>query len=325
MKNKNKKLIIIVGSLLLVIGVSFAYFVSSVMFNGEGSNTGFTTATIQGSELKVEGTITFNDLDIYPGHTNASSIKVTATGDNELIPYNVIWEGENTLNTSLNYTVYKTSSEIAVNTSCEKTKGVVDGALMYYEECTISDIDSLGSSIASGTINPNETKVILASDEFITSSPTGLVQYYYVILEYPNLEENQNSDIGGTFTGRITVELSDAEPDINIIAAYVKQEDGSYEEVSDIPQSGYVLNTEKSICSNGATPTGTSPNITINNLSKSGTSCYLYFDVQDLAKDYILINYPTQLIRDNFRTTVTNTTTGTIYYADTSKVICSSF
>ena len=37
---------------------------------------------------------------------NVSSVRVTATGDNELIPYNLIWEGTNTLTTPLNYTVY---------------------------------------------------------------------------------------------------------------------------------------------------------------------------------------------------------------------------
>ena len=62
---------------------------------------------------------------------------MTATGDNTLIPYHLVWNGTNTLNTSLNYTVYKTSSEIEVNATCEKTKGVVNGSMMYYEECSI--------------------------------------------------------------------------------------------------------------------------------------------------------------------------------------------
>ena len=114
--------------------------------------------------------------------------------------------------------------------------------------------------------------------------------YYYVILEYPNLEEEQNEDINGRFNGKVRIEVSDTEPDIDIIAAYIKQEDGSYKEVADIPQSGYILNSEKSVCSNGATLTGTVPNITINNLSKSGTSCYLYFDEYVSAKDTILAN-----------------------------------
>ena len=320
MKNKNKKMIIVVACLLVVVGVSFAYFVSSILVGGNGASIEATTATIQNSELKVEGSLEFNDLDIYPGHTNVSSIKITATGDNELIPYNVIWSGENTLNTSLNYTVYKTSNEVDVNVTCEKTKGVVDGAMMYYEECSINNIDSLGTPIANGTINKNETKVVLASDEFITSTANGTIMYYYVVLEYPNLEEEQNSDIGGSFNGKVSVEKSDATPDINIVAAYIEQEDGTYKEVSDIPQEGYTINAEKSVCSNGATPAGETPNITINNLTKSGTSCYLYFDKLVPVKDTILANYSTVLTRSNFSTTVTETTTGTIYKsADSSQ------
>ena len=59
MKEKNKKLTIIVGCLLLVISVSFAYFLASTIFSGEGSNVGGTTATINDVELRVEGTLDF--------------------------------------------------------------------------------------------------------------------------------------------------------------------------------------------------------------------------------------------------------------------------
>lgn len=316
MKNKNKKLMIVVACLLVVIGVSFAYFAASNFIGGSGSSADFTTATVQGSELRVEGNIEFNDLDIYPGHENVSSIKVTATGDNELIPYNVIWEGTNTLNTPLNYTIYKTSSEVDVSARCEKQKGVIDGAMMYYEECEISNVDSLGTAISSGTINSNETKVTLITDEFITSTSTGEEIYYYVILEYPNLEENQNSDIGGTFSGKVTVELSDAEPDITIIGTYI-EEDGEYKEVEEIPTTGYKLNLEKSSCSNGTTLGWDSNNnrIYVENLNQSGTECTLYYDEYNpyVGKDYILSHYDTVLTRNDFSTTVTNTTTGTIY------------
>ena len=313
---KNKKLLIIVSCLLLVGGISFAYFLASTIFSGEGSNVGGTTATINDAELRVEGTLEFQDLDIYPGHENVSSIKVTATGDNTLIPYNLVWNGTNTLNTSLNYTVYKTSSEVEVNATCEKMKGVASGAMMYYEECSISNLEQLGTAISTGMINTNDTKVILAEDEFITASPTGEEAYYYIILEYPNLDESQNNDIGGLFNGEVTVEESDAEPDINIIAAYIKQDDGTYKEVSDIPQSGYTINTEKSVCSNGATPTGTVPNITVNNLSKSGTSCYLYLDEYAPSAKEVILASKTIAIRDSFSSTLTLDTTGTIYQAE---------
>ena len=314
MKEKNKKMIIIVTSLLLVVGVSLAYFTASVLLGGDGASVTGSTTTIQDSTLIVEGTLEFNDLDIYPGHESVSSIRVTATGNNELIPYNVIWKGTNTLNTPLNYTVYKTSSSIEVNTSCEKKSEVMGGAKIYYEECSISNLESLGSPITEGTITTSEeeTTIELIGDEFINSTSNGTSWYYYVILEYPNLEESQNIDMGGTFNGEITIEESDAEPDINIIAAYIEQEDGSYEQVSDIPQSGYTLNTERSTCSNGAIPSWTNGGLFVSNLTKSETSCYLYFDEFPLAKDAILAGKDIQT-RNDFNTPITNTTTGIIY------------
>ena len=313
MKEKNKKMIVIVTSLLLVVGVSLAYFTASVLLGGDGTSVTGSTTTIQDSTLIVEGTLEFNDLDIYPGHQSISSIKVTATGNNELIPYNLIWKGTNTLNTPLNYTVYKTSSSIEVSSSCEKKSEVMGGAKIYYEECTISNLESLGSHITEGTITTSEeeTTIELIGDEFITSTQNGTSWYYYVILEYPNLEESQNIDMGGTFNGEITIEESDAEPDINIIAAYIEQEDGSYEQVDDIPQSGYTLNTEKSTCSNGAIPSWTNGGLFVSDLTKSGTSCYLYFKTS--VKDFLLKNYSTILSRNDFSATVTETTTGTIY------------
>ena len=291
MREKNKKLIIVVASLLVVVGVSFAFFTASVFFGGEGANVSGTTATIGGSELKVEGTLSFNDLDIYPGHENVSSIKVTATGENELIPYNVIWEGTNTLNTSLNYTVYKTNTSMNVSASCEQQKSVVDGALRYYEECSISNVDQLGSIIASGTINIGETKVTLIPDEFITSSEDGEEVYYYVVLEYPNINENQNSDIGGTFSGEVTIEQNDASPDITIIGTYI-EEDGEYKETNTIPSEGYELNTEQSTCSNNATVGWDSENsrVYVENLNTSGTECTLYYDEATLLREEILAN-----------------------------------
>ena len=197
MERKNKKLTILVFCLLAVIGISLAYFTVSMLISGDGSSVSGTTANINGATLVVEGSLEFNDLDIYPGHRNVSSIKVTATGDNTLIPYNVIWEGTKSLNTPLNYTVYKTTSEIDVSASCNKIVGSMGASKIYYEECSISNIDSLGSSVASGTITNGSNKVTLIPDEFITSTSSGETVYYYVILEYPNLDESQNIDMGG--------------------------------------------------------------------------------------------------------------------------------
>ena len=291
MKNKNKKLIIVVASLFLVIGVSFAYFTVSVLLDGKGASTSGTTATLGSSELKVEGSLSFSDLDIYPGHQNVSSIKVSATGENELIPYHVIWEGENTLNTTLKYYVYKVEQEVEVKATCEKKNGIKDGAKTYYEECSISNESELGSIISSGEIKTGETKKRIITDEFITSSKEGEEVYYYVILEYPNNNENQNRDIGGRFKGEVTVEINDTTPDISIIGAYI-EENGSYKEVSEIPREGYELNEEKSSCNNNAKLGWDKENsrIYVEKLNKSGTECTLYYDKYVSAKDTILAN-----------------------------------
>ena len=316
MKEKNKKLIIIVACLLVVIGVSLAYFTASVFTGGSGEQVEATTATIKGSELIVEGTLSFNDLDIYPGHQNVSSIKLTATGDNTLIPYNVIWEGSNTLNTPINYTVYKTTSEMDVSASCEKVVGNMGASKIYYEECSVSNIDALGTIVSTGTIEKGNTKVTLIPDEFITSSLDGEVVYYYVILEYPNLDESQNIDMGGTFNGEITIEENEVTSDITIASIYI-EEDGEYKENNNIPSEGYTLNEEKSTCNNNASIGYDSEEkeIYVSNLNTSNTECTLYFDEYNpnAAKEYILSHYNTVLTRNDFSTTITSTTTGTIY------------
>ena len=102
------------------------------------------------------------------------------------------------------------------------------------------------------------------------------------------------------------------------LAFYIEQEDGSYSKSNTLPSTGYTLNTSKSVCSNGAIPTWEDNRLYFNNLTKNGTSCYLYFDTLK-GNNYILSHYDTILTRGDFSTTVTDTTTGTIYSEDTSK------
>ena len=59
--------------------------------------------------------------------------------------------------------------------------------------------------------------------------------------------------------------------------------------------------------------------LTVTPMTTKGTKCYLYFDEEPSVAETLLVNYPMQLTRSDFSTVVTNTTTGTIYYADTSK------
>lgn len=119
MKNY-EKVLLVVGILLVVgVGISFAYFSAKANSSGIGASTTATTVTKGDTIVNTEGVIEFNDLDIYPGHSNISKIKVTATGDQEVL-YNLIWTGTNTLNTSLKYTVYKSTTNETPSITCTK-------------------------------------------------------------------------------------------------------------------------------------------------------------------------------------------------------------
>jgi len=280
MKNNEnkKKLLILVGILLLIGGISYAYFTGVSTFNGNGSSVEGITSDINGASVNISGTLEFNDLDILPGHKNVSSIKLTATGNNEFISYNLIWNGINSLNTPLNYTVYKTNEKIEVTANCDKKQEAMGSDTIYYEECTIANINNLGDIISKGTINKSttETKEILVSNEFITASSEGTEVYYYVVLEYPNLDEDQNIDMGGSFQGVVTVEASTSKADINIVKVYANNE-----EVRNIPkkEEGLILDTEKSSCTNNAKPIWDNNDwsLKVSSLTTSGTDCNLYF------------------------------------------------
>ena len=209
MKEKNKKLIVIVSALLLVIGVSLAYFTSKINSTGLGEKVTVTLSTPHNTSLTIEGVIAFNDLDIYPGHKNISGLKVMATGEEE-VEFNIIWKGSNTLNTPLKYYIYKAEADEKPSITCEKKEEIVSGAKMLYEECTNNNFANLGTAITEGIIpqTEEETKFILKTEEYIEANPEGNTVYYYVVLEYPNLEEDQYEvDKEGEFRGKIDAEI----------------------------------------------------------------------------------------------------------------------
>ena len=232
LKNKKVLALYLVGVLLLSTGLSYAFFTATSTTTGNGSISSVDTATITSEGIAGDGNISFSEADIYPGHTAIASIKVTGTGENTPLLYNVIFEGTNTFTTPINYTIYKVDSNIDVSYSCTPKTGVVDGAMMYYEECTGNNITSLGSPIKSGTISNGKTTLL--DNEVIITSPEGTVTYYYVVIEYPNQDNEQNADIGSTLSGTIKVE-SNGEyptPSVMFVGNTTEGSNGWYKSVS---------------------------------------------------------------------------------------------
>ena len=215
LKNKKVLALYLVGVLLLSSGLSYAFFTATSSVSGNGSISSADTATVKSEGLVGDGNISFSEADIYPGHTAIASIKVTGTGENTPLLYNVIFEGTNTFTTPINYTIYKLDQNIEVSYSCTPTTKVVSGAMMYYEECTGNNITSLGSPIKSGTICNGKTTLL--DNEVIVTSLDGTITYYYVVIEYPNQDNEQNADIGSTLSGTIKVESNGEYPTPSVV------------------------------------------------------------------------------------------------------------
>ena len=123
-------------------------------------------------------------------------------------------------------------------------------------------------------------------------------------------------------TGTINYSLAD----LDTIAIYINSDSG-YTKSDTIPESGYVLNEEESYCTvDGEEDTNislsydtTTKSLSVTPMTTQGTKCYLYFDEKGITNVQELIASKNLATRTDFSITVTEDTTGTIYYADTSK------
>ena len=110
--------------------------------------------------------------------------------------------------------------------------------------------------------------------------------------------------------------------DLKMVAMY-QEENGDYKSIDTVPTSGYTLNEEKSYCEvNDAKDDNISMEYKDGKVyigvSKKGTKCYLYFDIQNqyLVKEYLLSKYQTILARNDFNVALTENTTGIIYQGE---------
>ena len=112
--------------------------------------------------------------------------------------------------------------------------------------------------------------------------------------------------------------------DLNIVSLYIdgmeaNELDSSKEYTLDTTQSTCTYKDGSAINNLSISYNSETKELQISPFTTKGTKCTLYFNEVVAVSDTLLANYPTQLTRTDFSTTVTNTTTGTIYYADTSK------
>ena len=107
--------------------------------------------------------------------------------------------------------------------------------------------------------------------------------------------------------------------DLNAVAIYINGDSG-YTQSDTIPETGYVLNEEKSYCTvNGEEDTNISlsydadtKSLSLTPMTTKGTKCYLFFDEEVTASSQILAGKDIQT-RNDFSTAFGDSTTGIIY------------
>ena len=213
---KNKKMYILFAILIVAnFGISLAYFSGVTRFDGDGSTTRIKTAKIDRSTLTMEGILNTSNIDIYPGHRNITMLKVKGKSleDKDLVAYNLVWNGTNEFKTDFNYNVYKVDSEKNAHINCIKKEEMQGKSKIYYETCENINFAELGSVVSSGTINGDSENIsiTLLENEFMWTTTSEVEVYYYLVLEYPNLNYSQNEDIGKSFKGLLSIEASDVQ------------------------------------------------------------------------------------------------------------------
>lgn len=208
MEKKNTVLltVIAVATLLVaVVGATFAYFTAT---NG---TTGYATGTtnVKTAESVAGVTLNFGKVNpssnvVYPGTMNyigatvAAELEAGKTGT-----YNSTYtlNGSVTLSEAfafeVNYSLYETSTPLAEGqtpVTCDPVanKGTAT-EIKYSQSCTVNA--GLGTKIdsASGTIAAGDTTAAIA---FSGNVNTGSTKYYYLVVEYPEKDVDQNADAG---------------------------------------------------------------------------------------------------------------------------------
>ncbi len=229
MEKKNMVLLTVIAIatlLVAVVGATFAYFTATVTdnFSQEGDN-GKTDIT----SSKVANTLTFATADsnagkftaedVYPGHKELATIKVTAQGDAETtaairLAYSV------TTNTfgadALEISVYKSDNEITFEKEnplhCTKKTGTIsedDKNTKLYEECDdlATALTNKGATLVKDSKKniPESESIILVDRDIIQIDSVSKDAYYYVLVEFNDTNKAQDDLQGKTLDGEITI------------------------------------------------------------------------------------------------------------------------
>ncbi len=202
MNNKNKTLIMVVGILLVMImGVSFAYFAVGVNISGNGANTNLGTGNFPLVQYDAGDSKLLKD-NLMPKDIITKNFKVivTPTKDIKEITYRIY------LHITDNTFVKCTDDNYDEATNiCEKNAN----ELVYRLK------DSNGNVIKEGDLTGSSGQIEVVRD---TKTQEARTEYEYTIeIEFVDTNKDQNHNANKTFNGEIKVEFAEKAKTINDI------------------------------------------------------------------------------------------------------------
>ncbi len=239
--------VIAVATLLVaVVGATFAYFTATTSTTGKEASSNVTTKKVGSTSFNLTGRTIENKLD-YPGGMEIIEGKVAAkrTDDDDSNNYNFAYgltiEATNNLETTLTWKLYEQETELSLDsgsTTCklvtEAGKGDQSNETWYYYTNDGTDTDSGGSDctaenllkaklinqvpIAEGTILKGSSVSYTKGEEDLgsrtisTNDANEKNKYYYLVIEYPNSNDQTKNDAGKAVS--ISLKLKD-----NVIAS----------------------------------------------------------------------------------------------------------
>ena len=210
MEKKNTILltVIAVATLLVaVVGATFAYFTATSSVTGDGNEGTVNTATNIGSVAINQTDIAASNNTIYPGTMNyvGTIIQATKTDTTENFTLDYSLTGTVSVTAAfahdITWKLYKVAASETSPVSCQPvTETATATGTQYSQSCTLGKSltgDSVGdgSLVAQGTLTAGETSSPVSYADGSVDTDGGS-DYYYLVVEYPNKQDNQNLDQG---------------------------------------------------------------------------------------------------------------------------------
>ena len=180
MKNRVIKILIILFSITLVLGVtgfSYAYFSTEV--KGEGKNIVLETGNLK---LRYTDDTSMSLNDALPGDSIVRTFKVENIGSKK-VSYNILWN--NLINTINNY-------DLQIDMKCKS-----------YNSNTLEESGTCDSFYKAVPYSETSTSKSIKKDIEIN---TNITQEYTVTITFKNRSYNQNDNLNKKFTGKIDLE-----------------------------------------------------------------------------------------------------------------------